>query len=554
MSSSREFDNKTQGRPYPAAGAEEAAHDGRERGAWDESLEESSMREMGYAFVDLIVEYLRGLEGRRVYGPLSPAGLDEMFAETLPEDGMPFGDLLQECRTQVFPNTMAIGSRRYFGMMNPAPLPIAIFAEALCGAMNQNAASWRHAPSGTAIEKTVIRWLCDLFGLPEDSFGTLTPGGSLANITGLKLAINRALGRDLSQVDNFDLPAEELARLTFYVSSQGHYSFDKAVDLLGLGRQQLRKIPQDDIFRIDLEVLEQTIQDDLAAGLKPTCIIGIGGSTNSGSIDKLDRLAEVANSYDCWFHVDAAYGGAVILSEMYGPMLRGIESADSITVDPHKWFYMPFAGGGILVRDGDFLRRSFLVHPEYYMEKVKQAGPEQDATESNGHGRRVIPDSRGFHHGDKVNFFQYGIQGSRRLNALKLWLAFKMVGRKQYAAWVEKDIELARVMAARMRRQPDFVLRGPNTLGICNFRWVPRNSAGDPLFTIEQTDELNRDLQELVEQEGDAWFSYTMLDGQVVLRVNVENRTMEQADIERLVQVIRRAADRILKSKEKAGP
>lgn len=531
-------------RPVFPASAEDPAAEPRDRTISDFSSDDPGVREMGYAMVDLIVEYLNGLEGRRVYGPLSPAGMDDMFEENLPEDGTPFLDLVQDFRTRVFPNTMAIGSRRYFGMMNPAPLPVAVFSEALCSAMNQNTASWRHAPSGTAIEKRVIRWLCDMFGLPEGSFGTMTDGGSLANITGLKLAINRALGRDLSQVDNLEGPGEAMAQLTFYVSGQAHYSFDKAVDLLGIGRGQLRKIPHDNIFRIDLQALENSLREDVENGLKPACIIGVAGTTNTGSIDKLDKLAEMAKKFGCWFHVDAAYGGAVILSEMYGTMLRGIEKADSITVDPHKWFYMPFSAGGILVRDGDFLRRSFLVHPEYYMEKVMKdtAAEVQD----NGHGRRVIPDKRSFHMGDKVNFFQYGIQGSRRMNALKLWLSFKSVGRKQFAAWVEKDIELARVLAARMRRQADFRILGPNTLGVCNFRWEPRDPTGGLRFDSDTNDQLNRDLQELVEREGDAWFSFTVLNGQVALRVNVENRFMEQNDIERLVQVIRRAADRIL--------
>jgi len=199
------------------------------------------------------------------------------------------------------------------------------------------------------------------------------------------------------------------------------------------------------------------------------------------------------------------------------------------------------------VRDGDFLRRSFLVHPEYYMERVMN-NPEE-VVEEGGSGRRVIPDPRSFHLGDKVNFFQYGIQGSRRLNALKLWLAFRSVGRRQFAAWVEKDIELARILAARMRRQPDFRILGPNTLGICNFRWEPVDPAGRSRFSDEENDQLNRDLQERVEREGDAWFSFTILDGRVALRVNVENRNMEQGDVERLVGVIRRTADAILKDR-----
>lgn len=526
-------------RPFAGPKPEDPAADKRERAGPETGGDDVGLREMGYAMVDLAVEYLQGLEGRRVYGPLTPAGLDDTFAEPLPEDGTPFAELVQDCRNRVFPNTMAIGSRRYFGMMNPAPLPLAIFSEALCAAMNQNTASWRHAPSGTAIEKRVIRWLCDLFGLPGRSFGTMTDGGSLANITGLKLAINRVLGRDLSRPGDDSAPGPELARLTFYVSAQSHYSFEKAVDLLGLGRAQLRRIPVDELFRIDLGALEAAITADRQAGLRPACIIGIAGTTNTGSIDKLDRLAALAAQHGCWFHVDAAYGGAVMLSEMYRSMLRGIDRADSITVDPHKWFYMPFSAGGILVRDGDFLRRSFLVHPEYYMERAQR---EADA------GTLPLPDRRGFHHGDKVNFFQYGIQGSRRLNALKLWLALRAVGRRQYAAWVEKDIELARVLAARMRRQPDFRILGPNTLGVCNFRWEPRLPDGRMRYSAAQNDRLNRELQDLVEREGDAWFSFTVLDGQVALRVNVENRNMEQADIERLVAVIRRAADRLLEA------
>jgi aromatic-L-amino-acid decarboxylase len=531
-----------QGRPFAAGKPEDPIVDKRERAAVEGPVDDVGLREMGYAMVDLVVEYIQGLEGRRVYGPLTPAGLDDTFAEPMPEEGTPFAELVQDCRSRVFPNTMAIGSRRYFGMMNPAPLPLAIFSEALCAAMNQNTASWRHAPSGTAIEKRVIRWLCDLFGLPERSFGTMTDGGSLANITGLKLAINRVLGRDLSRLNDPSAPGPDLARLTFYVSAQAHYSFEKAIDLLGLGRGQLRRIPVDELYRIDLVALEAAITADKAAGLRPACIIGIAGTTNTGSIDKLDRLAALAQQANCWFHVDAAYGGAVMLSEMYRTMLRGIDRADSITVDPHKWFYMPFSCGGILVRDGDFLRRSFLVHPEYYMEKVQrdsEAAPGEEPAPTP-------PDRRGFHHGDKVNFFQYGIQGSRRLNALKLWLAIRSVGRRQYAAWVENDIELARVMAARMRRQPDFRILGPNTLGICNFRWEPQRADGSLRFSDAHNDRLNRQLQDLVEREGDAWFSFTVLDGLVALRVNVENRNMEQQDIERLVGVIRRAADRLL--------
>lgn len=537
--------NKPHPEPWPPDGDGPAAPAGSDLAGApvDDGIEH--LRRTGYAFVDLVIDYFKGLEGRRVYGPVSPMGLDDLFAEDLPEDPSGFNDLVQEVRAKVFPNTMAIGSRRYFGMMNPAPLPIAILADTLAAAMNQNAASWRHAPAGTAIEKRVIRWFCDLFGLPDTSFGTLIDGGSLANITGLKLAINRSLGRHLSQLDNDEPPGPEMARLTFYVSDQGHYSFTKAVDLLGLGRGQLRKLPTDQLYRVDLQALEAAIEQDRRDGLLPCCVVGIAGTTNTGSIDKLNEVADIAARHGCWYHVDAAYGGAVILSERYRAMLAGIERADSITVDPHKWFYMPFSAGGILVREGDFLRQSFLVHPEYYMQKV-QADDDGEAVEYDEFGQRIVPDPRGFHLGDKVNFFQYGVAGSRRFNALKIWMSLKLVGRAQFAEWVENDIYLARALAALLRREPDFDLLGPNTLGVCNFRWVPRNPDGSPRFNDNQVDHLNRRLQEQVERDGDAWFSYTVLRGRVALRANVENRRMGRENIERLVRVIRRTADQLL--------
>jgi aromatic-L-amino-acid decarboxylase len=503
--------------------------DGRNEPGNESEWDADAFREIGYGFVDLMAEYLQGLEGRRVYGPVSPAGLDELFAEDLPEFGVSVEELLHDCRAKIFPNSMAIGSRRYFGMMNPSPLTAAVFADALCSAMNQNAASWRHAPAATAIEKRVVRWLCTLFGLGDRSFGTLTPGGSFANITGLKLAINRALDRDIQTWDPEEAPhLAETARLRFYVSDQAHYSFRKAVDLLGLAHGQLRKIPVDELFRIDQAVLRETIEADLAAGLRPCALIGIAGTTNTGSIDKLELLADLAAEFDCWYHVDAAYGGAVMLSEKYGPMLRGIERADSITVDPHKWFYAPFEAGGILVRDGDFLRKAFLVRPEYYMEKRQEGDPPEF-------------DPRGFHHGDKVNFFQYGLSGSRRFNALKLWMALKTVGRARFAEWIEKDIELARVLSGLLQRTPEFRMIGPNTLGICTFRWEPNGVERSD----EEIDQLNRDLQASVEREGDAWFSHTLLHGRVALRVNVENRNMGRDDVLRLLGVMRRAATRL---------
>ena len=244
--------------------------------------------------------------------------------------------------------------------------------------------------------------------------------------------------------------------------------------------------------------------------------------------------------------MDAAYGGAVILSEMYGTMLRGIEQADSITVDPHKWFYMPFSAGGILVRDGDFLRQSFLVHPGVLHGEGAE-GRRAPRPRSNGQGRRVIPDQRGFHMGDKVNFFQYGIQGSRRFNALKLWLAFRSVGRRQYAAWVEKDIELARIMAGPHAAAARFPHPGPQHPGHLQFPLgTPGPRRRPAVRSTRRTTSSTASCRSWSSARATPGSASRCWTGRVALRVNVENRCMEQSDIERLVQVIRRTADRIL--------
>ena len=361
-------------------------------------------RLLGNAVARIVHEHVAGLATRRVTPEATPAELEKLFDEPLPEKGIAIEDILARFQKDIAPNAMGVPSPRYFGQFNPTPLPIGVWADALTSMLNQNAGAWRNGPTSAMIEARVIRWLCDLLNYGPQSFGTLASGGSEANLIALKCA------RDNVAASIKDRGVRTATGdLVIYASEQCHYSIDKSADILGLGREGLRKIPADDRFHISLDALRDAIASDREAGKVPCCIVGVAGTTSSGVIDPLEELAAIARENQCWYHVDAAYGGPLAFSPQHKSKLRGIELADSITFDPHKWMFVPFSCGATLVRDGGrVLRDAFDMSPEYLSEDRGGADVEFD-------------------------FFRYGQMGTRRFNSLKLWMAIKFMGREGYA-------------------------------------------------------------------------------------------------------------------------
>jgi aromatic-L-amino-acid decarboxylase len=308
-----------------------------------------------------------------------------------------------------------------------------------------------------------------------------------------------------------------------YASEQCHYSFVKSVDILGLGRESLRKVATDERFHIRTDALRREIERDLDAGNLPICVAGAAGATSTGIIDPLDELAGIANEYDLWFHVDGAYGATLAMSDKYRHRLRGIERADSVTIDPHKWMFVPFAAGAVLVREGGrALRDAFDITPEYLSEE---------------RGGEDVP----------FDFFRYGQLGTRRFNALKIWFALKTLGTRGYAEIIERQIELAEYFAARVAALEGFECVGEVETAVCCLRFVPaemRDAAGAEL------DALQRELQGRIERSGEAWFSTTVLDGRRALRVNVNSFLTERRHIDDLLELLRRESIEALKARE----
>ncbi len=455
-------------------------------------------RQLGKKVADIVVEHVAGLADRRVTPEATPEQLENLFDEPLPEKGSSIDEILARFREDVAPNAMGVPSPRYFGQFNPTPLPIGVWADVFTSMLNQNAGAWRNGPTSAMIEARVVRWLCDLLNYGAQSFGTLASGGSEANLIALKCA------RDsVAQTIKDRGMRSASGDLVVYASEQCHYSIDKSVDILGMGRNSLRKIPTDDRFHIRVDALREQIARDRDEGHLPACVVGVAGTTSTGVIDPIEELAAVARENDCWYHVDAAYGGPLAFSSKHKAKLQGIERADSITFDPHKWMFVPFSCGAVLVREGGrVLRDSFDMSPEYLSEDRGGADVEFD-------------------------FFRYGQMGTRRFNSLKLWMAIRFMGREGYARTVERHIDLTQYFASRIDALPDFERVGEVETAVCCFRHKSNSE---------------QQLQQAIEREGEVWLTTTVLHGKRALRVNINSFLTEQHHVDHLVTQIEKAA------------
>ena len=475
---------------------------------FNESLSEQHEK-LGRAVTRLISEHAARLDSAPINSGVTPDDLKKILDEPLPAVGTAAEQILEQFAREVAPHAQQVPSPRYFGQFNPTPLAIGVWADALCSSLNQNAGAWRNGPTSAIIEAQVIRWLCELIGYGGEAFGVLASGGSEANLIALKCARDRAYPEMIGEGGRGG-PA-----LTIYTSEQCHYSVEKSLDILGLGRGSLRKIATDNRFHIRLDLLKESIRKDLDEGRRPCGIVGVAGTTSTGVIDPLPELAEIASENNCWFHVDAAYGGALAFSNKHKPKLRGIEHADSITFDPHKWMFVPFSCGATLVRDGgQVLRKSFDMSPEY------------------------LSEDRGFSDAE-YDFFRYGQMGTRRFNALKLWMCFKSMGKAGYSETVDRHIELTEYLAARLDALPDFERAGEIETAVCCFRYLPAEVRAQP---AADQDRVQQNLQQRVERGGQAFFPSTVLRGRRALRVNVNSYLTETRHINDLIELLKSEA------------
>jgi aromatic-L-amino-acid/L-tryptophan decarboxylase len=439
------------------------------------------MREIGYRVVDTLVEHLATLPSQRVGTKGDPAGLLKALSEPVPEQGMEFEAVLAQAERDVLCNTMHVNHPRFFAYVPGPGNFVGAMADALISGYNVFAGTWISGSGPAAVELTVLEWLREMCGLPASAGGVFVSGGTLANLTALAVARNVKISGPLEAA-------------TVYFSDQAHSSLEKALRVIGLAAESLRKLPSDAAFRIPIGELRRCIEQDRAAGQRPFCVIASAGTTNTGAIDPLPELSALCREQGLWLHVDGAYGAAAVIAERGRELLAGVELADSLSLDPHKWLFQPYEIGCVLVRDREHLRDTFRILPEYLKDTQQ--------------------------HSDEFNFTDHGIQLTRNFRALKLWMSIKVFGLAAFRAAIERGFVLGEFTEACLRKMPGWEIVTPAQMGIVCFRY---SSADDAAHL--------RLVQTLLE-DGFALITSTVLRGRTVLRTCTINPRTTEADIQ----------------------
>jgi aromatic-L-amino-acid decarboxylase len=470
-------------------------------------MDPETVRELGYRIVDMIADDLADPTGRPVFPPTqSRTTMESLFGGPVPREGMPPEELLSIIQDYLLPAAGNPNHPRLMGYVLTACVPFAGLLEALVGTTKLRPTTWKNQPASCQIEVTVARWLGEMVGFASDAAGYLTTGGSWANLVGLAVARTR-------QAD-WDVRTEGVANrppLVAYVSEQAHSCIDRSAELLGLGQDHLQKIPVDDAYCIRLDVLEDTIKADCIAGRQPFCLIGNAGTVNTGAVDPLEALADMADRYDLWFHVDGAYGAFAALTPEARPLFTGLERADSLTLDPHKWLNTPFESGCILMRDWDDLGNTFSLIPPYLRGAM----------------------------GEEHNQYEYGFELSRTDRALKVWLALQQYGADRYAELIANHLALARHLAMCVEAADDFELVSAPVLSICCFRFVPSDFDTGTKQAEDYLNTLNHAIEMALAEDGRALVSGTELNGTRVLRACIASHPVTQDSVEETLFLLR---------------
>ena len=455
----------------------------------------------------LLIKRYSDLDSAPPFCGKTPLEIEQMFDEPLPESGIEIEDLLEIVDEKILQTATLNTGPNYFSYILAPGTQVSLMGELLQASINQNVTKWHLGPAAAEIEKQVIQWGSQYMGFSDQGVGVLVSGGSAANLTGLNVARNMMFEHENVRKKGLS----GIAPPVVYTSTEIHGCFDKAVEELGIGSDYLRKIPIDEDCRMRMDQLEAQINEDLNEGLRPFCVVGNAGSVNTGAIDPLDKIADLVDRYNLWFHIDGAYGSLANSVPSLQEQFRGLNRADSIAVDFHKWLYQPVEAGCCIFKDWDQLRRSYQ-HKAAYLD-----------TDRKDDGRFDIND--------------VGFQLSRNFKALKIWMSFKAYGAERLRKAIEHDIDNAHFLAQLVDEAADFELAIEPGLSITCFRYMGDESAkhADQNFI----DQLNRDIIPALELDQRVFITGTTLHDRPVIRACFINHRITKQSIERLVRVIR---------------
>lgn len=466
------------------------------------------IRELGHRMLDDMLDYLSTVRDKPAWQPV-PDNVKTHLRQPLPTQPLHAEAVYEEFVENVLPYTNGNRHPRFWGWVQGNGTVLGMLSDMLASGMNPHMAGFDQAPK--LVEQQVLAWLIELMGMPEETSGILLGGGSMANITALVVARNARAGFNVRELGL----QNEQPKLVMYASTETHGWAQKAAELLGLGNRALHRIPVDDQFRINVDALRQAVDEDRRAGHRPFCVIGNAGTVNTGAIDDLVALGQFCREEDLWFHVDGAFGALARIAPSLASLVAGIEQADSVAFDLHKWIYLPFAVACVLVRDSNAHRDAFTMRPSYLAET-----------------------SRGVIAGG-LPFAERGLELTRSFRALKVWMSFKAHGVDVFARMIEQNVRQARYLAALIEAEPDLELVAPMPLNIVCFRFAPEGMDRDALNRV------NEEILLRIQESGLAVPSATTIEGKFSLRVAITNHRSKREDFDLLVEAVSRIGTEI---------
>ncbi|MEM7538228.1 MAG: aminotransferase class I/II-fold pyridoxal phosphate-dependent enzyme [Chloroflexota bacterium] len=471
-----------------------------------QNLTPAQMRAIGYQIIDMIVDHHTTLPDKPVTRTGTRAELEPLLREPLPTTGTDFDEILAQLKQDVFTHIMHVNHPRFFAFVPSPSNYVSAVTEALIAGFNAFNGIWLEGAGAAQIEVIVLDWLREACGMPPSSGGIFVSGGSMANITGLAVARHVKLGGP-----NPDAMV--------YCSAQTHSSVEKGLRVLGFYPHQLRKVPVGADYRIDVSALKTMVAEDQAAGRQPFCVVANAGTTNTGAIDPLPALADFCEAQNLWLHVDGAYGAAAVLCPRGKALLAGMGRAHSLSLDPHKWLFQPLGMGCLLVREERWMRDTFHILPEYLADTLID-GDEHQLRE--------------------VNFCDHGIQLTRNLSALKLWVSLKFYGLEAFQEAIEHGFVMTELMETLLRQTPGWEVYTPAQMAVINFRYVP------PTLAPEQRNAFQYQLVDAIMTGGFAMIASTVLNGDTVLRACPIHYGTTEDDIRRTVEWLDRLAANLM--------